>query len=198
MASFLYNWFWRGLEMLGLYKKKGTIVFVGLDNAGKTTLMNMLKNNMLGQSMPTQKPTMEEFAMGSITFNAFDLGGHSIARRTWRDYLPMASGIIFLVDVADPERFAEARTELDALLAEEDLATTPIAVLGTKIDVPGKACSEDQVREFMGLVQTWGKEVAANGATVTTNGIRPIELFMCSITRRQGYAEAFQWIAQFM
>jgi len=190
---FLFDWFWNILYGLGLWNKNAKICFLGLDNAGKTTLLAMLRDDRLVQHMPTQKPTMEELTMGNIKFRTYDLGGHTIARRLWREYYADVDAVVFLVDSTDRDRFAESKRELDELLTGDDLKDVPVLVLGNKIDLP-TAASEDEIRNALGLAQTTGKNTGGGLA----KGVRPVEVFMCSVVKRMGYKDGFNWLAQYI
>ncbi|KAG7261033.1 hypothetical protein CRUP_001376 [Coryphaenoides rupestris] len=174
--SFLFDWIYRGfsgiLQILGLYKKSGKLVFLGLDNAGKTTLLHMLKDDRLGQHVPTLHPT----------------------RRVWRNYLPAVNGVVFLVDCADHQRLTESKTELDALLGDETIASVPVLVLGNKIDRP-EAISEGALRGAFAI----DSQVTGKGNVAAKHlHSRPLEVFMCSVLKKQGYGEGFRWLSQYI
>lgn len=78
------------------------------------------------------------------------------------------------------------------LLSCEDLNEVPFLILGNKIDL-GRAASEDELRIQLGLHQnTTGK------GKVALSGIRPMELYMCSVVRRSGYGDGFKWLSNYI
>lgn len=183
----VFDWFWNALTYFGIYRVHGRLLLLGLDNAGKTTLLHMLRDDRVATHLPTQRATKEELVLGDIRFECYDLGGHIEAREVWQDYYIDVAAIIYVVDCHDHTRFAESKRALDTILMDGNLLGTPVAVLANKIDLP-KAVSEFEFRQTFGLLHTTGKEHPAAA------GIRPLEVFMCSIVNRSGYAEALRWI----
>jgi len=188
--AFMLNWFWNALSFLGLVNKKAHILFLGLDNAGKTTLLHMLRDGKVVLHEPTRYPQSEELVIGKVSFKTHDLGGHKAARKLWKNYFPDVQGVVFLVDAADVQRFDEAKEELSQLMLTEELQKVPFLILGNKVDLPA-AVSETNLKKVLG-VDTTGK----NGKVA--EDIRPIEIFMCSVVKRAGYAEGFRWLSNYL
>ena len=191
---FAFDWFKSVMSYLGLWSKSGKLLFLGLDNAGKTTLLHMLKDDRMGSHVPTMHPTSEELSINKIRFITYDLGGHRQARRVWKDYFLAVDAIVFLIDCTNRERFLESKVELDSLLTDEQVSNCPILILGNKIDKPG-AASED---EILGAFSLYGQTTGKGKVSRSESSARPLELFMCSILRRQGYGEGLDWISQYL
>jgi len=182
------------LYSLGLSDMEANMVFLGLDNAGKTTLLGTIGTGKVKSFKPTRYPQCEELVLGSINFKTWDLGGHELARSLWVDYITDVDVIVFVVDASDPERFPEARKELAELLKTITISQVPFLILGNKIDKTN-AVGESVLREALGLTvgYTTGKDYR-----VLDHGIRPIELFMCSVIERFGYPEGFKWVSKYI
>lgn len=187
-----FDWFWDVLSFLGLGNKNAGLLLLGLDNAGKTTLMHMLRDGKVILHEPTRHPQGEEIMIGSIRFKTFDMGGHKAARRLWRDYFANTDAIVFMVDCADHTRLMESAEELNMLLQTEELSQVPFLILGNKIDLP-TACSEHDLVQTLGI----GLQRTGTDGKPVEDG-RPLELFMCSVIRKAGYAEGFKWLAKYL
>ncbi|KAL3753055.1 hypothetical protein ACJRO7_000451, partial [Eucalyptus globulus] len=102
--------------------------------------------------------------------------------------------MVYVVDACDKERFAESKTELNALLSHEALAKLPFLVLGNKMDIP-HAASEDELRYHLGLT---GLTTGKGKVNLADQTIRPLEVFTCSVIRKMGYGEGFKWMSQYI
>lgn len=189
-----FSWVWDWLSYLGLSNKTGKILFLGLDNAGKTTLLGKLATDQVHVHRPTFHPNVEELTLGGIKLKTIDMGGHLEARRLWKDYFTKVDGVVFIVDAANPERFHEARQELGMLLQSEELTKTPFLILGNKIDMPGRACSEDALVAAMGLTGL----LTGKQTKVMDPSVRPLEVYMCSVVKKVGYGDGFRWLSQYL
>jgi GTP-binding protein SAR1 len=181
---------WRSLwdsvwSALGFDGKQGTLLLLGLDNAGKTTLLHRLRTGDIRSFPPTDRPHQtEKFTFQGITFHAWDLGGHEAVRHLWEDYVCDCSAVVFLVDAADSARLEEAGFELDALIAEKIVEHIPIAILCNKCDMDDALPSDELQRRL-------DYETLKN-----IQGADKISMFRISVLRGEGYQAAFRWISK--
>jgi len=121
----------------GLFgKKEMRILMVGLDAAGKTTILYKLKLGEIVTTIPTIGFNVETVEYKNISFTVWDVGGQDKIRPLWRHYFQNTQGLIFVVDSNDRERVAEAREELTRMLAEEELRDAKLLVFANKQDLP--------------------------------------------------------------
>ena len=137
MVSLIKNFFKSFLTYLGLFQKKGTLIFLGLENAGKTTLLNYMVTGKVFQFPPTFQPYNKEVKVGKIIFNTFDVGGHQGARKIWKDHYPSADGIVFIIDSSDKNKFSEVKEEFIKVCNSKELENLPILIFGNKVDKDG-------------------------------------------------------------
>nr|AEE63207.1 unknown [Dendroctonus ponderosae] len=117
-------------------KKPMRILMVGLDAAGKTTILYKLKLGEIVTTIPTIGFNVETVEYKNISFTVWDVGGQTKIRKLWRHYFANTDGIIFVVDSNDRERIAEAEQELHNMLDEEELRNSILLVFANKQDLP--------------------------------------------------------------
>lgn len=110
---------------------------VGLDGAGKTTILYKLKLGDVVPTVPTIGFNVETIQHGQVTFTVWDVGGQDKIRALWRHYYHSTKGIIFVVDSRDRDRVGEARGELEKMLGEDELAKAVLLVFANKQDITG-------------------------------------------------------------
>lgn len=109
---------------------------VGLDSAGKTTILYSLKVGEVVATAPTIGLNVETVERGNISFTVWDVGGSVKIRELWNSHFQSASGIIFVVDSNDRERVQDARRELH-FIATQSSPDVPLLLFANKQDLPG-------------------------------------------------------------
>ncbi|XP_005394556.1 PREDICTED: ADP-ribosylation factor-like protein 4D [Chinchilla lanigera] len=140
------------------------VVVVGLDAAGKTSLLYRLKFQEFVRSAPTRGFNTEKIRVPlggarGVTLRVWDVGGQEKLRPLWRSYTRRTDGLVFVVDAAEAERLEEARLELHRISRAADNQGVPVLVLANKQDRPG-ALSAAEVEKRLAV-----RELAA--ATLT-------------------------------
>lgn len=112
------------------------VTMVGLDSAGKTTILYQLHKGERIDTEPTLGFNVEVVEHNGVRMTMWDLGGQSKIRSCWKKYFLQANAVIFVVDSADSARFEEAKEELQKMLGNMDLRDIPLLVYANKQDNP--------------------------------------------------------------
>jgi len=160
-----------GLTISGLFnrlfaKTQMRILMVGLDAAGKTTILYKLKLGEIVTTIPTIGFNVETVEYKNISFTVWDVGGQDKIRPLWRHYFQNTQGLIYVVDSSDSERIAEAHSELNKMLKEDELRDCLVLVFANKQDLPN-ALSVTEVTTKLGLNNLRGRKWYVQAATAT-------------------------------
>jgi len=136
----------RGL--LGNEEKR--ILMLGIDGAGKTTILYKLKMGENINTVPTIGFNVESLQFRNIKFTVWDVGGQDRIRKLWRHYYEGTNGLIYVVDSNDVNRIEESSLELEKLLREQEMSNACLLVLANKQDLPN-AVSVSELTERLGL-----------------------------------------------
>lgn len=124
------------------------VLFLGLDNAGKSTLLFQLKDKTFRDTVPTVGLNVEQITYRGISMTMWDVSGQ--ATRLWKHYFDKINAIIFVVDASDRDRIQRAQEELHRVISDDELAGAPVLVYANKQDVAG-AMSEEEMYEQLKL-----------------------------------------------
>ena len=171
-------WFSKFLQLFG--EKEARILVLGLDNAGKTTILYRLQVGEVVSTIPTIGFNVETVQYKNIKFQVWDLGGQTSIRPYWRCYYPNTQAIIYVVDSTDAERLDTTKEEFHAILDEDELRDALVLVFANKQDLPG-ALDEAKVAEALQLhkikSRTW-------------------TIFKTSAVKGVGLFEGLDWLAE--
>jgi len=123
---------------------------LGLDAAGKTTILYQLKIGEVASTVPTVGFNVETVKHKNIKFTVWDVGGQDRIRKLWRHYYEGTNALLFVVDSSDLDRIGEAAGELERLMEEEELRTAKVLIIANKQDLP-QALPVEQLTEELRL-----------------------------------------------
>ncbi|CAM9128232.1 unnamed protein product [Ectocarpus fasciculatus] len=161
--------------------KHRRIILLGLDAAGKTTILYKLNLGDTVQTIPTVGFNVESVRYKNIEFSCWDVGGQKKIRQLWHHYFDGTDAVIFVVDASDPSRVEEAKEELNAIMSHDLIRNATLLVYANKQDLPGSMTTA-QVVEKLEISKTMRNRPWHVQGTVAVSG--------------EGLYEGLDWLAK--
>ncbi|XP_015429616.1 PREDICTED: ADP-ribosylation factor-like protein 3 [Dufourea novaeangliae] len=133
------------------------VVLLGLDGAGKTSIINQIcvangdENSYTVPPKPTQGSSVYKIKNGSYCYNIWDIGGADTARKYWAAFLEDTDLLVFVVDASDIEKLSLAASTLKQLLDDARMENVPILVIANKQDC-SDALRPEEVKKALDLL----------------------------------------------
>jgi len=183
-------WFKRLLDWAKslFWKQEMEITLVGLQSAGKTTLLSAISDGKLSaekDTIPTIGLNTKKVTKGAVTIKLWDIGGQPRFRPMWERYCRGVNSIVYVVDAADPSMFESSKACLHDLLSKPALANIPLLVLANKNDLPG-AVDERAVGAALDLatIASTGREVTCY--SISAKRVVNIDVTLSWLTQHAG------------
>ncbi|XP_013777153.1 ADP-ribosylation factor-like protein 2 [Limulus polyphemus] len=138
------------LKKMKQKEKEVRLLMLGLDNAGKTTILKKFNGEDINTISPTLGFNIKTLEHRGFKLNMWDVGGQKSLRSYWRNYFESTDGLIWVVDSADRRRLEDCRSELQTLLVEERLVGATLLVFANKQDLPG-ALPAEEIKDVLEL-----------------------------------------------
>ncbi|KAL0276695.1 UNVERIFIED_CONTAM: hypothetical protein PYX00_004209 [Menopon gallinae] len=166
-------------------EKELRLLLLGLDNAGKTTLLKALASEDITHITPTQGFNIKSVQSDGFKLNVWDIGGQRNIRPYWRNYFENTDVLIYVIDSADRKRLEETGMELTELLSEDKLKNVPLLVYANKQDLY-HAASASEIAEGLGLhrIKDRAWQIQACSASVG-EGIRDGMDWVCKTVKKK-------------
>lgn len=155
------------LKKLKKSEREARILVLGLDNAGKTTILKKLSEEDITQIMPTQGFNIKSLVHDGFKLNVWDIGGQKAIRPYWSNYYEATDALVYVVDSSDRRRLEESVTELNELLHEDKLSGVPLLVFANKQDLL-QALGSQEISETMQLHNVREREWTIQAASAKT------------------------------
>ena len=136
------------LDFFSRSRNKFKIILLGIQNAGKTTILYRLSIGQLVKTTPTIGSNVEEISYNNIKLQAWDLGGQESSRSVWDVYFTNTDAIIYVIDTTD-ETFDDSKTQFYKLLKNETLKNAIILIYANKQDLP-------EAKNVSDIIQIYG------------------------------------------
>ncbi|OZC06415.1 GTP-binding domain protein [Onchocerca flexuosa] len=116
---------------LGVSRKQVNVLMIGLDNSGKSTIINEMKakDDQVTQVLPSVGCATEKFIFNNTTFLVHDMSGKGKYRNLWENYYKEVDGVVFVVDSSDRLRLVVAQDELQLMLENKEFARRKVRII---------------------------------------------------------------------
>ena len=147
-------------------KKEAKVLMLGLDSAGKTTILYQLKLGLTLETIPTMGFVYEKIQHKKFVLNVWDVAGQDTLRPLWKQYFQGTKAVIFVVDSGDESRLDLAKQELHGILKDDTIQDAILLLVANKVDLG--ILTKEEVEAAMDLGRFSHRNMKTFGVIGTT------------------------------